>query len=97
MAKALAVFDRSDPGAARVIIIAVSESAGNSEKSFWPETLIYILPGAKLNQMLTLVVAIKSETPCEPELLLFAGMNDHLHVAILREPLKSGEPTPKKI
>ena len=31
--------------------------------------------------MLTLVVAIKSEMPCEPELLLFAEMNDHLHAA----------------
>ena len=29
--------------------------------------------------MLTLVVAIKSEMPCEPELLLFARLNDHLH------------------
>ena len=47
--------------------------------------------------MLTLIVAIKSETPCEPELLLFAGMNDHLHAAALLEPLRSGEPITKKI
>ena len=40
---------------------------------------MYLLPGAELYQMLTLIVAIKSETPCEPELLMFAGMNDHLH------------------
>ena len=33
------------------------------------------LPGVELNQMLTLAGAMKSETPCEPELLLFAGMN----------------------
>ena len=47
--------------------------------------------------MLTLVVSIKYETPCEPELLLFAGMNFHLHAAGLLEHLTSGEPTPKKI
>ena len=35
--------------------------------------------------------------PCEPELLLFAGMNDHLHAAGLLEPLRSGKPTQKKI
>ena len=35
--------------------------------------------------------------PCEPELLLFAGMNDHLHAAGLLEPLRRGEPTLKKI
>ena len=58
---------------------------------------MYLLPGAELNQMLTLVVSIKSETPCEPELLLFAGMNDHLHVAGLLEHLKGEAPTPKKI
>ena len=56
-----------------------------------------MLPGAQLTQMLTLVVAIKSETPCEPKLLLFAGMNDHLHAAELLRPLRSREPAPKKI
>ena len=58
---------------------------------------MYLLPGTKLNQMLTLIVAIKSETMCEPELLLFAGKSDHMHAAGLIENLGSGEPTPKKI
>ena len=73
------MYDRSDPGAARAIIVAGSDFKGTSTKLFWPENLVYLLPGAELNQMLTMAVAIKSETPCEPELLLFAGMNDHLH------------------
>ena len=60
LAKTLAVYDRSDPGAARVIIVAGSDFEGTSPKLFWPETLVYLLPGAELNQMLTLVVAIKS-------------------------------------
>ena len=47
--------------------------------------------------MLTLVVAIKSEMLCEPELLLFAGMNANLLAIGLLEQLKSDEPTPKKI
>ena len=55
---------------------------------------MYLLPGAELNQMLTLVVAIKSEMSCEPELLLFAGMNDHLHAAGLLKHLKGEAPTP---
>ena len=95
-AKAMAVYDRADPAAARVIIVAGSDFEGTSPKLFWPETLVYSLPGAELNQMLTLVVAIKSEMPCKPELLLFAGMNDYLHAAGLLEQLKSDEPTPKK-
>ena len=97
LAKTLAVYDRSDPGAARAIILAGSDFEGTPPKLFWPETLVYLLPVAKLNQMLTLVVAIKSETPCEPELLLFAGMNDHLHAAGLLEHLTGGELTPKRI
>ena len=96
-AKTLAVYDRADPAATRVIIVTGSDFEGTSPKLFWPETLVYSLPGAELNQMLTLVVAIKSETPCEPELLLFAGMNDHLHAAGLLEQLKGDKPTPKKI
>ena len=47
--------------------------------------------------MLPLVVAIKSEMPCDPELLLFAGMNDYLHAVGLLEHLKGDAPTPKKI
>ena len=77
--------------------MAGSDFEGTSPKLFWPETLIYSLPGAELNQMLTLVVAIKSEMPCEPELLLFAGMNDHLHATGFLEQLKGDEPAPKKI
>ena len=97
LAKTLAVYDRADPAAARVVIVAGSDFEGTSPKLFWPETLIYSSPGAELNQMLTLVVAIKSEMPCEPELLLFAGMIDHLHAAGLLEQLKGNEPTPRKI
>ena len=97
LAKTLAVYDRADPSAARVIIVAVSDFEGTSPKLFWPETLVYSLPGAELNQMLTLVVAIKSEMPCEPELLLFAGMNDHLHATGFLEQLKGDEPAPKRI
>ena len=97
LGKMLASYDRSDAGAARAIIVAGSDFEGTSPKLFWPETLVYLLSGAELNQMLTLIVAIKSETPCEPLLLLFAGMNDHLHAAGLLEPLRSGEPTTKEI
>ena len=63
LAKTLAVYDRADPAAARVVIIAGSVFEGTSPKLF--------RPGAELNQILTLVVAIKSEMPCELELLLF--------------------------
>ena len=68
--------------------MADSEFEGTSPKLFWQETLVYLLPGAELNQMLTLVLAIVSEMPCEPELLLFAGLPEHL---------KRDAPTPKKI
>ena len=78
------------------MIVAGSDFEGTSPKLYWPETLVYLLPGAELNQMLTLIVAIKSETPCEPELLLFAGMNDHRHASGLLEHLRVGEPTPRK-
>ena len=76
LAKTLAVYDRSDPEAAGSIIVAGSDFEGMSPKLFWPETLVYQLPEVELNQKLTLIVEMKSETQCEPELLLFAGMND---------------------
>ena len=97
LAKTLAVYDRSDLGAAMMIIVAGSDFEGTSPKLFLSETLVYLLLGAELNQMLTLVVAIRSGKPCESELLLFAGMNDHLHAAGLLEHLRGEAPTPKKI
>ena len=89
LAKILAVYNQSFPGAARAIIVAGSAFEGTSPKLFWPETLVYLLAGTKTNQMLTLVVAMRTETLCEPELLL--------HAAGLLEHLTGEEPTPKKI
>ena len=40
LAKTLAVYDRADPAAARVIIVAGSDFGGTSPKLFWPETLV---------------------------------------------------------
>ena len=71
--------------------MAGSDFEGTSPKSFWPETLVYLLPGAELNQMLTLIVTMKSGMSCEPELLVFAGMNDHLHAAGLLEHLEGAD------
>ena len=50
LAKTLAVYDRADPAAARVIIVARSDFEGTSPKLFWPEILIYSLPGPELNR-----------------------------------------------
>ena len=97
LANALAAYDRLDPGTARVMIVAGSDFVGKSPKLFRPETLVYLLPGAELIQILTLVVSVKSETPCKPKLLLFAGMNDHLPATGLLEPLRNGKPTPQMI
>ena len=41
LAKTLAVYDRADPVAARVIIVTGSGFEGTSLKLFWPETLVY--------------------------------------------------------
>ena len=60
LAKMLAVHDRSDPRAARVTIMAGSDFEGTSPKLFWPEKLVYLLPGAELHQMLILVMAKKA-------------------------------------
>ena len=49
LAKTLTVYDRSDPEAARAIIVAGSDFEGTSPKLFWSETLVYLLPGAELN------------------------------------------------
>ena len=51
LAKLLAVYDQSDPREARAIIAAGSNFEVTSPKLFWPETLVYLLPGAELNQM----------------------------------------------
>ena len=51
LAKTLAVYDRPNP----VIKVAGSDFNGTSPKIFWQEVLMYLLPGAEINQMLTLM------------------------------------------
>ena len=79
------------------MIVVGSYFAVTSEKLFWAGNSHIHIESAELNQMLSLVVAVTSESSCKPELLLFEGKNDHLHPAGLLEPLRSGEPAPKKI
>ena len=43
LAKTVAVYDRSDPGAARAIIVAGLDFEGTSPKLIWPETLAFYL------------------------------------------------------
>ena len=52
---------------------------------------------AQLRAVEKLTAAIQSETPCDSEVLLFAGMYGYLHAAGLLEPLMNEEPTPKKV
>ena len=73
--------------------MASSDFLGTSPRLFCPETLIYVLPVIDLNQMLNFTVAIK----CEQELLLFAGMNDHLHSMRLLEVLRGKKPISEKV
>ena len=51
LAQALATYGRSDPGAAKVVIVARSDFAGTSDQLFWPGTLVYLLKVAELNQI----------------------------------------------
>ena len=60
IAKAIAAYDRADPGAARIIIKLGLRD--DHSKMFWPETLLNVLPGAELNQMLIFILAIRSKT-----------------------------------
>ena len=75
LAKTLEVYNRSDPRAARAIIVAGLDFEGTSSKLFWPETLVYLLPGAELNQMLTMVVAIKWR-PRASQICCYSGGGD---------------------
>ena len=67
-----------------------------SEKLFLSETLQYVLTGAQLNQLLTLVMAFSLDTSHDPEFLLLAKMNDCLHATGLLESLMEENATAKK-
>ena len=49
---------------------------------------MYVLPGVDLSQMLSFRVAIKPKVRREPDLLLFAEMNNHLRSMGLLEILR---------
>ena len=86
LAKTLAVYDRADPAAARVVIVAGSDFEGTSPKLFWPETLIYSLPGAELNQMLTLVVELWDTVVKYGEpLLIGTGLDERARKELLNK------------
>ena len=93
LAKALAAYDGSDPRTARVKIVAGSDLTGTSD-NFILTGNSWVHVARDINKpILNSGVVKKTETSCKPELLLFAGMNDHLHAAGLLISMRKEEPT----
>ena len=85
MAKTLAIYDRADPAAARVIIVTGSDFEGILAARCRIEPDVDLGGGDKVRDALrTRATAVR-------------GNDDHLHAAGLLEQLKVDEPTPKKI
>ena len=93
LAKTLAVYDRADPAAARVVIVIGFRGNVSQVVLAGKSGILAARCGAEPD--VDPGDGEKSEMPCEPELLLFARMNDHLHAAGLLK--GDDEPTPKEI
>ena len=95
LTESLDVYNRQDLGAAIASILAVFVST--STQFFCREMRLYVLLRVDLKQKLTFVVAIKSEVLCMLYLLIFAGMNDHMHATGLLEKLMQKKSSPEML
>ena len=64
---------------AKVLVVASSDFVHTSKSLFWPDVII--LAGTVLDwmQSLSMGIGVQCQTEMKPIIIVFAGINDHMH------------------
>ena len=85
-----AAYDKAEMRKAKIMVVASSDFVYASKFLFWPDVIM--LPPVKLDlmQYASMAIGVQRQTEMDPIIIVFAGINDHLHsrgfLSRLREP-----------
>ena len=85
-----AAYDKAEMRKAKIIIVANSDFVHKSKSLFWPDIIMLAAVDLDLMQSESLAIRVQRQTEMNPITIVFAGINDHLHIrgflSRLREP-----------
>ena len=74
-----AAYDKAEMRKAKILVIVSSDFVHTSKSLFWPD--VVILAGTDLDwmQSTSMVIGVQQQIKLNPIIIVFAGINDHLH------------------
>ena len=64
---------------AKIFIVANSDFAHTSKPLFWPDVIMMAAIDLDLMQSVSMAIGVQRQTEMNPIMIVFAGINDHLH------------------
>ena len=85
-----AAYDKAEMRKATILVVASSDFVYISKSLFWPDVIMLTAVDLHLMQSVSMAIGVKRQTDMNPNTIVFAGINDHLHsrgfLSRLREP-----------
>ena len=85
-----AAYDKAEMRKAKIMIVPNSEFVYTSKSLFWPDVIMLAAVDLDLLQSVSLAIGVQKQTDMNPIMIVFAGINDHLHsrgfLSRLRDP-----------
>ena len=75
-----AAYDKAEIRKAKIMIVANSEFVYTSKSLFWPYVIMLAAVDLDLLQSVSLAIGVQRQTYMNPITIVFAGINDHLHI-----------------
>ena len=83
-------YDKAEIRKAKIMIVANSEFVYTSKSLFWPDVIMLAAVDLDLLQSVSIAIGVQRQTDMTPIMIVFAGINDHLHgrgfLSRLRDP-----------
>ena len=88
-----AAYDKAEMRKAKIMIVANSDFVYTFKSLFWPDVIMLAAIDLDLTQYVSMAIGVQRQTDMNPITMVFAGINDHLHIrgflSRLREPKKA--------
>ena len=75
-----AAYDKAEMRKAKIMVVANSEFVYTSKSLFWPDVIMLAAVDLDLLQSISLAIGVQRQTDMNPITIVFAGINDHLHI-----------------
>ena len=74
-----AAYDKAEMRKAKIMVVANSDFVYTSKSLFWSDVIMLAAVDLDLTQSVSMAIGVQRQTDINPLIIVFAGINDHLH------------------